>query len=111
MRDFIELTQGPIDLGEVYAAVVDPSCGGVCVFVGTTRDLHDGRPVAELSYEAYVEMAQKELEGLAKKLREDHPAVVKLCLTHRLGVVPLAEASVAWPQRSTSIFGVNQRSS
>lgn len=92
--DWIELTQDPIDVGAAYGRVTDPSCGGVCLFVGTTRDTHEGRPVQELSYEAYQAMAERELQGLAAQLRERFPAVVKLCLIHRLGVVPLAEASV-----------------
>ena len=92
--DHVELTRDPIDVGAAYARVVDPACGGVCVFVGTTRDLHDGRPVEELSYEAYEAMAQGELEALARSLRERFPALVKVVLIHRLGVVPLGEASV-----------------
>mgnify|MGYP002637020621 CR=1 FL=1 len=93
-QDWIELTEGPIDVGAAYARVVDPACGGVCLFVGTTRETHEGRPVEELSYEAYEAMAKLELQALANQLRERFPALVGLCLIHRLGVVPLAEASV-----------------
>ncbi|MBL4849604.1 MAG: molybdenum cofactor biosynthesis protein MoaE [Planctomycetes bacterium] len=93
-QDWIELTRDAIDVGAAYARLVDPACGGVCLFVGTTRDSHEGRPVEELSYEAYETMAKTELEGLASQLRERFPAIVKLSLIHRLGVVPLAEASV-----------------
>ena len=92
--DWIELRHDSIDVGAAYERVTDPACGGVCLFVGTTRETHDGRPVAELSYEAYEAMATRELSALAASLRERFPALVKLCLIHRLGVVPLAQASV-----------------
>ena len=76
-------------------AVRDPSCGGICLFLGTSRDIHEGRPVTGLSYEAYEPMAEKELEKLAAELRERFPAVVGVSIVHRLGEVPLTEVSVA----------------
>ena len=89
------LTHAPIDLGAVLDAVRDPRCGGICCFVGTSREVHEGRPVAGLSYEAYEPMAERELVRLAAEVRARYPAVVGLCLVHRLDEVPLAEASVA----------------
>ena len=94
-RQLIQLTEEPIDLAAVYDAVRDPRCGGIAIFVGTTREVHDGRPVALLSYEAYRPMAEKGLADLARRLRERYPSVVGVCMVHRLGDVPLAEASVA----------------
>lgn len=94
-RQLIQLTDEPIDLTAVYDSVRDPRCGGIALFVGTTREVHDGRPVALLSYEAYRPMAEKGLADLARRLRERYPSVVGVCMVHRLGEVPLAEASVA----------------
>lgn len=94
-RQLLELTHAPIDLARVYAAVTDPRCGGICCFVGTTREEHEGRRVAGLAYEAYEPMARKGLEELAAEARARFPELVGLCLIHRLGEVPLAEASVA----------------
>ena len=54
-----------------------------------------GRAVALLSYEAYRPMAEKGLADLARRLRKRYPSVVGVCMVHRLGEVPLAEASVA----------------
>jgi molybdopterin synthase catalytic subunit len=94
VADLIRLTQEPIDIGELYRAVTDPSCGAIACFVGTSRDVHHGRPVDRLSYEAYGPMAEKGLHKLAAELREAYPSLVHLALVHRLGDVPLAEASV-----------------
>ena len=93
--DDIRLVDAPIDIGALYQAATHPSCGAVCCFVGTTRDHHDGRPVASLSYEAYADMALKELQRVADDLRQLHPDVVHLALVHRTGDVPITENSVA----------------
>lgn len=90
----IELVEGPIDIAAVYAALTHPTCGAVNLFVGTTRDHHDERPVEELSYEAYGPMATRELTRLAEETRARFPDVVGVALVHRLGRVPVTEASV-----------------
>jgi molybdopterin synthase catalytic subunit len=94
-RDEVRLEDGPIDIGRVHAAARDPRCGAVCCFEGTTRDVHDGRPVELLAYEAYREMAERSLATLAQDVRARFPAAVRVVLVHRLGVVPLGETSVA----------------
>jgi molybdopterin synthase catalytic subunit len=93
--DVIRLQPTPIDIAAVHDAVRDRRCGAVCCFEGTARDVHEGRPVASLAYEAYEAMALEALAAVARDVRARVPAVVKLCLVHRLGLVPLAEASVA----------------
>ncbi len=91
----VALVDGPIDVGRIHDAVRDPRCGAICVFEGTTRDVHEGRPVAGLSYEAYRPMAEAELARVADEVASRHPAVVRVALVHRVGDVPLGEASVA----------------
>jgi molybdopterin synthase catalytic subunit len=93
--DVIRLQEDPIDIAAVHDAVRDPRCGAICCFEGTSRDVHEGRPVAQLRYEAYRGMAERELSKLAAEVRTRFPAVVRVCLVHRLGDVPLAQASVA----------------
>lgn len=102
--ELLDLTNEPIDVGALYDAVRDPGCGAVTCFVGTTRDVHEGRAVARLSYETYEEMAREELGRLASEMRSRYPGVARVAIVHRLGEVPLAEASVviavATPHRS-----------
>lgn len=93
--ELVQLVHAPIDLAAVTGAVTDRRCGAVCAFVGTAREVHEGRPVAELAYEAYEPMAARALRGLAAEVRARFPAVVGLALVHRLGAVPLTEAAVA----------------
>lgn len=91
----VQLVDEAIDLVAVYDAVRAPACGAVCTFVGTSRDLHEGRAVTRLEYEAYRPMAEQELRKLADEVRSRFPAAHGVALVHRLGAVPLAEASVA----------------
>jgi molybdopterin synthase catalytic subunit len=87
------LVHGPIDTAAMINAAARPDCGALSVFLGTTRDHHEGRRVQRLEYEAYAPMATQALERLEAETRARFE--VALCaIVHRLGEVPLAEASV-----------------
>jgi molybdopterin synthase catalytic subunit/molybdopterin converting factor small subunit len=88
-----ELTDGPIDLQKVTAAVAGPSRGAVVVFLGTVRDHHAGRPVAKLTYSAYRPMALEGLRRIAADLEATHEDL-RASIVHRLGEVPVGEPSV-----------------
>lgn len=89
-----ELTDGPIDAARVVAAVSGPGRGAVVVFLGTVRDHHAGRPVAKLTYSAYRPMAEEGLRRIAADLEAAHENL-GAAIVHRLGEVPVGEASVA----------------
>jgi len=89
-----ELVRGPIDVAALIAAASDPACGALAVFLGTTRDRHDGRRVMSLAYEAYEPMALEALGALEGEAARRF-AVASCRIVHRLGVVPPTEASVA----------------
>lgn len=75
-------------------AVRDDRAGAVSTFVGTTRGTFDGKVVVRLEYEAYEEMAHKQLAALCRTVRIKHPDVLHIAVHHRLGVVAVGEASV-----------------
>jgi molybdopterin synthase catalytic subunit len=90
----ITLTTHPIDPTPLLTQAQTPSAGAVVLFLGITRQFTDGRETAELAYEAYRDMAERELAKLEAEARRRWP-LVECLIVHRLGVVPLAEASVA----------------
>lgn len=90
----IQLTDEPIDVPALLQHVQRPEAGAVVLFLGTTRQFTAGRETASLAYEAYREMALKELERLEREARERW-SLVACGIVHRLGDVPLTEASVA----------------
>jgi len=93
--DLLELAPAPIDAARLVAFVTHPQAGGIALFLGTARDHHEGQAVLRLEYEAYAEMALASFRELAKTTRARFPAVRKLAIVHRLGLVPIGEASVA----------------
>lgn len=90
----IELTHEPIDSAALVERATSAAAGAVLLFLGVTRQLTDGRETRELTYEAYDSMALKELQVLAAEARERWN-LVDCHIVHRLGLVPLGEASVA----------------
>ncbi len=89
----IQLTHDPIDTQRGLADVQSHRAGAVVVFWGTTREFTGERQTVQLSYEAYPEMAQSQLEQLEAQARERWP--LEGCLiVHRLGEVGLGEPSV-----------------
>jgi len=93
-KSFYRVTSEPIDAMALLAAVNDPSAGGTTLFIGTTRNQNEGRAVERLEYEAYEEMAVEEMRRIGDEIRRRWP-VVAVAMVHRVGIVPIAEASVA----------------
>src|SRR4029079_5204034 len=93
-RIMIELTDNSIDTSVIVNRVRHPEAGAVGLFLGTTRDLTAGRQTVALDYEAYREMAERQLFELEAEARRRWP-VIECSITHRLGRVPPTEASVA----------------
>jgi molybdopterin synthase catalytic subunit len=87
------LVQGVIDSAAIAAAAARPDCGAVVLFLGTTRDHHDGRRVLRLAYEAYEPMALAALGALEQQATERF-GIATCAIVHRLGAVPIGEASV-----------------
>jgi molybdopterin synthase catalytic subunit len=90
----IQLTTEPIDAGRLLERATSPQAGAVVLFLGTTRELTNGRRTVTLDYEAYDAMAEQKLAELETDARRRWP-IVECLIVHRVGRVPLAEASVA----------------
>jgi molybdopterin synthase catalytic subunit len=88
-----ELTREAIPVERLLAAAARPDCGAVAVFLGTTRDHHQGRRVTRLAYEAYEPMALAALDALEREVSRRFE-IATCRIVHRLGDVPLADASV-----------------
>ena len=90
---FLRVTEYPLSIDEVYAAVRKDDCGAVALFVGTVRNHHEGRVVRELSYTAFTEMAEKEFAKIAAEARERWK-IGAVAIVHRTGRLAIGEASV-----------------
>lgn len=87
------ITREPIDLQELVRSVTDPSAGAITTFIGTTRNNNEGRKVIALDYEAYPEMAEKELARIGAEAKQKW-RIERMAITHRIGPVQITEPSV-----------------
>lgn len=91
MMDY--LTRKPIAIEPLLAAVQSPERGGTCVFLGTVRGGGDDE-VTGIAYSAYDEMAVAEIKRILDETQARFTSA-RVMLQHRLGLVPLGEASIA----------------
>ena len=99
------VTTEPLSLDELAAAVRDPRAGAMVTFSGVTRE------VAMLDYEAYAEMAGPKIAEIVAAAIERH-GLCAAAARHRVGVVPLSEASVivaaSAPHRDAAFAGARE---
>ena len=83
----------PLALSEVVEAVSGPGQGGLVTFSGAVRNETRGRRVLRLEYEAYPEMAVKQLQAIGAEAARQWPGV-RLAIAHRIGVLQPSELAV-----------------
>lgn len=83
----------PLDAAALLAEVAGTSHGATTLFVGTVRDVHQGRAVSGMDYQAYASMAQSELAAIVAEAEAQWPGAAVVC-EHRTGTLALGEASV-----------------
>ncbi|MEO8881134.1 MAG: molybdenum cofactor biosynthesis protein MoaE [Gemmatimonadaceae bacterium] len=83
-----------IEVGALMAEVRDTADGATVVFLGTVREVNDGRAVSGIEYSAYGEMAERELASIASECAAAFD-VAHLVVEHRLGALALGDTSIA----------------
>ena len=89
----VTFTRSPILFAEVVAQAKQPEDGAVVVFDGIVRNQTRGSEVLYLDYEAYEEMALREMRRLAQEARERF-GVRNVSVVHRLGRIEIGESSI-----------------
>lgn len=88
------LVDDPIDAAALLAEVARHANGATVLFLGTVRDVNDGRAVSGIEYTAYRSMAERELAAIvwesSRRFGTDD-----IVVEHRLGELALGECSVA----------------
>lgn len=90
----VRITYDPIDYAAVTESVRSPAAGAVVLFLGTVRELTDGRQTTALDYEAYPQMAERKLQELVDVACQRWP-VTHVAVVHRLGRLELGDVCVA----------------
>jgi MoaE-MoaD fusion protein len=91
--DFFELTKDPIDVGAVARRVILPECGATVTLDGYAREWTRGRQTLYLIYEAYPEMAIREMKRLGQQAHEKFD-IAHVGIVHRTGRLDIGETSV-----------------
>jgi len=82
-----------LDEAEVVSRVSGPDAGGIVSFVGNVRNTARGHDIEYLEYEAYPEMAEREMEKIAAEAAEQWPGT-RVAIAHRVGHLEIGEAAV-----------------
>jgi molybdopterin synthase catalytic subunit len=97
--DFFELKNSPISVESVARRVIPPECGATVTLDGYARKFTRDKTTGEtretlcLVYEAYEEMALKELRKLIDQAHEKFE-IANVGIVHRLGRLEIGETSV-----------------
>lgn len=89
----VRVTGDTLDPAEAISAVTARDAGAIEVFLGVVRDNNLDRAVGHLVYDAYPEMAEKEMRGIAEDAVERFG--LKGCaVLHRTGRLEIGETSL-----------------
>lgn len=92
-RSHLAIVHHKIDTAAALEKIKQPEDGAVVVFEGIVRNHSRGRRTVFLEYEAYEEMALKEMESLAGQARTKFH-IRAVAIMHRLGRLEIGETSV-----------------
>ncbi|MGH7471078.1 MAG: molybdenum cofactor biosynthesis protein MoaE [Longimicrobiales bacterium] len=88
------ITDCPLDVAGLLESIRENGHGAAVLFVGTVRDLNEGRVVLGIRYEAYREMAEPLLVQIVTEA-EEMTGPCAIAAVHRIGDLDVGEASVA----------------
>lgn len=104
-RAYARVVDGPIAVDPMLDRVRSPEAGAVVTFFGVTRE------VAELEYEAYAEMAERQIGSIVETAVQRH-GLCAAAAEHRTGTVPRSEPSVvvvaSAPHREEAFAGARE---
>jgi len=93
MRPVVRITDQPLSVDEVLAAVRSHEAGGTVCFIGTVRSTSDGLGVERMEVESSKELAESDLERICTVATERFP-VVGISVAHRTGALKVGEVIV-----------------
>jgi molybdopterin synthase catalytic subunit/molybdopterin converting factor small subunit len=99
------VTTEPLSQDKLTKLVKHPRAGAIVTFLGVTRE------VDQLEYEAYAEMAERQIAEIVARAIETH-GLTAAAAEHRIGTVPLSEPSVivaaSAPHRTEAFDGARE---
>lgn len=87
------ISDRPLLEAEVAARVRGRDAGGLVTFVGAVRDRARGRDIEYLEYEAYAEMAEREMLRISDACAARWPGT-RVAIAHRTGHLDIGDVAV-----------------
>lgn len=94
IADIYEIIREPIDKIALEQRLLTGAAGAVVTFDGVVREQTKGRRVLSLQYEAYEQMAVKEMQKVGAEIRQRWPEVLHIGIIHRFGELKITESSI-----------------
>lgn len=88
----LRLVEDKLNIESAIRKVKSVRSGAIVLFLGAVRDTENKVPVRSITYQAYEEMAWKEIKKIITKAQKRWS--VKLAVEHRIGKVPVGQASL-----------------
>ena len=87
------ISDSPLDPEDAVARVNGPDTGGIVTFVGAVREQARGHSIQHLEYEAYPEMALREMDKIVVEAARRWPGT-RVAIGHRTGHLEIGEIAV-----------------
>lgn len=105
------ITNEPLNIDELLAAISLPSTGAACLFTGLVRAVTvrgEVHATQALYYEAYIPMAEAKMAQVAQEIRQRWPAVEGIAIVQRIGHLqagtPTVLIACTASHRDTGVF-------
>jgi len=91
--ELFSIVDVPIITDDIIQKVKSVNVGAITVFIGTVRELTNGKKTLSLEYQAYESMAVKKLAKIGEEIIEKWPNT-KVAITHRVGKLDISDVAV-----------------
>ena len=92
-KEDFQIVEQPIIADDVIQKVASKNAGATVVFLGTVRELTQGKRTLSLEYQAYAPMAERKLFEIGEEMQAKWPQL-KVAITHRIGRLDISEIAV-----------------
>ncbi len=92
-NDLFQIVEEPIIVDDVIQKVASRNAGATVAFLGTVRELTQGKRTLSLEYQAYAPMAEGKLFEIGEEIQVKWPQL-QVAITHRIGRLEISDIAV-----------------
>ena len=97
MNKKIKITEEKLDIATIRESFNNINTGAIVIFEGVVRQFNKGLKVKKINYEAFEEMAKKEIEKIIDEEInhiQNSKEIHDICVHHRIGELTIGETSI-----------------